>query len=136
MFPDQVDKAVFEIGDQRRFRLPLERLPAPDDDEAQNAYDAEADADESYDGSDDGEEASDEAERVVEAASASPAIVIASRADAVGAMKAVAAFYRQAEPSHPTPLLMDKACALAQHDFMSLLGTILPDVVPFPEADS
>ena len=51
-------------------------------------------------------------------------------------MKAVAAFYRQVEPSHPTPLLMDKACALAQHDFMSLLGNILPDVVPSSDADS
>ena len=43
-------------------------------------------------------------------------------------MKAVAAFYRQVEPSHPTPLLMDKACALAQQDFMALLGNILPEV--------
>ncbi|MCO5093516.1 type VI secretion system ImpA family N-terminal domain-containing protein [Bosea sp. (in: a-proteobacteria)] len=142
MFPDQVDKAVFEIGDLRRFRLPLERLPAPDGYEAGGAYDADADAeaDESYDDdAGDGAEASDggdEAESIVEAAASAPAIVIASRADAVSAMKAVAAFYRQAEPSHPTPLLMDKACALAQHDFMSLLGTILPDVVPLPEADS
>ncbi|WP_336812483.1 type VI secretion system protein TssA [Bosea sp. MMO-172] len=148
MFPDQVDKAVFEIGDQRRFRLPLERLPAPD------GYEAESDADESYgdssdeaeDGYDGDAEASEEGseeEVAVEAAEAAPApdtassaIVIGSRADAVSAMRAVAAFYRQVEPSHPTPLLMDKACALAQHDFMSLLGNILPDVVPLPEADS
>ena len=66
----------------------------------------------------------------------SSTIVIGSRTDAVNAMRAVAAFYRQAEPSHPTPLLMDKACALAQHDFMSLLGNILPDVVPEPGSDS
>jgi len=159
MFPEHVDKAVIEIGDQRRFRLPLERLPAPDGYEAESEYEAESDADESYgdssgeaeDGYDSdaetGEETSDEsdgeaaAEEVVEAAAAPvvavpSAIVIGSRADAVSAMRAVAAFYRQVEPSHPTPLLMDKACALAQHDFMSLLGNILPDVVPLPEADS
>ncbi|BCB19440.1 type VI secretion system ImpA family N-terminal domain-containing protein [Bosea sp. ANAM02] len=159
MFPDQVDKAVFEIGDQRRFRLPLERLPAPDGDETESEYDAGGDADESYDDSadesddgygsdaeageeasqeDDGEEMAVELPEVAAAAPnpAPPAIVIGSRADAVGAMKAVAAFYRQVEPSHPTPLLMDKACALAQHDFMSLLGNILPDVVPVPETDS
>jgi len=157
MFPDQVDKAVFEIGDQRRFRLPLERLPAPDGYEADSEYEAESDTDESdgtdeagdgYDGDaeaseeapdgSDGEEVAVEAaEEAVSLASPVPStIVIGSRTDAVSAMKAVAAFYRQVEPSHPTPLLMDKACALAQHDFMSLLGNILPDVVPVPGSDS
>jgi type VI secretion system protein ImpA len=157
MFPDQVDKAVFEIGDQRRFRLPLERLPAPDGYEAESEYEAESDTDESdgtdeagdgydsdaeasedaSDGSDGEEVAVEAAEEAVFAASpVSSTIVIGSRADAVSAMKAVAAFYRQVEPSHPTPLLMDKACALAQHDFMSLLGNILPDVVPVPGSDS
>jgi type VI secretion system protein ImpA len=62
--------------------------------------------------------------------------MIGSRADAVNAMRAVASFYRLAEPSHPTPLLMDKACALAQHDFMSLLGNILPDVAQVPGEDN
>lgn len=154
MFPEHVDKAVIEIGDQRRFRLPLERLPAPDGYEAESGYQAGSDSDESYsdssddagDGYDSDAEASDETseESDGEAIEAAPApvvfvpsaIVIGSRADAVSAMRAVAAFYRQIEPSHPTPLLMDKACALAQHDFMSLLGNILPDVVPLPEADS
>ncbi|RYE32238.1 MAG: hypothetical protein EOP23_13150 [Hyphomicrobiales bacterium] len=151
MFPDQVDKAVFEIGDQRRFRLPLERLPAPDGYDADSEYEAEADTDDGYgesaeegEGGYDGDaEAGEEASGESEAAEAAPlpspapsAIVIGSRTDAVSAMRAVAAFYRQAEPSHPTPLLMDKACALAQHDFMSLLGNILPDVAPAPEADS
>jgi type VI secretion system protein ImpA len=158
MFPEHVDKAVIEIGDQRRFRLPLVRLPAPDGYEAESGYEADSNADEGYgDSSDEAEggynsdvEAtedtpdSDGEASVEEAVAAAPApaapvpstIVIGSRADAVSAMKAVAAFYRQVEPSHPTPLLMDKACALAQHDFMSLLGNILPDVVPLPEADS
>ena len=62
--------------------------------------------------------------------------MIGSRVEAVNAMRAVASFYRQVEPSHPTPLLMDKACALAQHDFMSLLGAILPDVAQMPQTDS
>lgn len=159
MFPDQVDKAVFEIGDQRRFRLPLERLPAPDGYEAESEYETSGDTDESYadsadeaeDSSDGDAEASEEASdgsdgeevvvEAVEVAASAPgtgpsAIAIGSRAEAVNAMRAVAAFYRQVEPSHPTPLLMDKACALAQHDFMSLLGNILPDVVPVPEVDS
>jgi type VI secretion system protein ImpA len=143
MFPDQVDKAVFEIGDQRRFRLPLERLPVPDGTEAESEYEAGDGYDSDAEAGEDVSEAGGDGESVTEAAEAvatpnpvPSAIVIGSRADAVGAMKAVAAFYRQVEPSHPTPLLMDKACALAQHDFMSLLGSILPDVVPVPEADS
>lgn len=56
------------------------------------------------------------------------AVSVTTRAEAIAQMKAVAGFYRHAEPSNPVPLLMDKACALAQQDFLSLLGDILPDV--------
>lgn len=151
MFPEHVDKAVIEIGELRRFRLPLERLPVP------NGYEAESEADQGYaeaadeaedsgygnDG-DDEQAVEDDAEAgepaAIEVAPAPPvaasAIAIGSRSEAVDAMRAVAAFYRRVEPSHPTPLLMDKACALAQHDFMSLLGNILPDVAQVPETDS
>jgi type VI secretion system protein ImpA len=150
MFPEHVDKAVIEIGELRRFRLPLERLPAPD------GYEATDDAEQGYaEGADDSGYADEDSPtdaRVAEdgggatevqpieaarpPAEAVPAIAIGSRADAVSAMRAVAAFYRQVEPSHPTPLLMDKACGLAQQDFMSLLGNILPDVAQIPESDS
>lgn len=57
-----------------------------------------------------------------------PAVTVANRAEAITRLKAVAAFYRLVEPSNPVPLLMDKTCALAQHDFISLLSDILPDV--------
>lgn len=150
MFPEHVDKAVIEIGELRRFRLPLERLPAPDGyeatDDAEQGYAEEADdsgyADEHSPTDAQVAEAGGGATEVqpIEAArppaEAVPAIAIGSRADAVSAMRAVAAFYRQVEPSHPTPLLMDKACGLAQQDFMSLLGNILPDVAQIPESDS
>lgn len=128
MFPEHIDSAVMKIGDRRRFRLPLGRLPAPED----PAY--------PEDGVEPVELSGDEPDTGPgEASPGSTAAygpVIGSRADAVAAMKAVAAFYRRVEPSHPTPLLLDKACAFAQHDFMSLLGNILPDVVPLPEEDS
>jgi type VI secretion system protein ImpA len=113
MFPEHVDKAVLEIGDTLKFRLPLERLPAPD-----GYADAESG------------DAGEVAEKPAGAA------VITTRAEAISGMRSVAAFYRQIEPSHPTPLLMDKACALAQHDFMSLLGNILPEMAAMPERDS
>lgn len=147
MFPEHVDKAVIEIGEARRFRLPLERLPAPDGLDAES-YTAEAgDADDGVALDEESGEAGAtetaegggdvaEAEAVSAVEAGSGGAMIASRADAVNAMRAVASFYRLAEPSHPTPLLMDKACALAQHDFMSLLGNILPDVAQVPGDDS
>lgn len=139
MFPEHVDKAVIEIGEARRFRLPLERLPVSD------GLDAESYPEEAGDGASGAEAGDGEGEAGVETgapettevAETMPCgVMIGSRADAVNAMRAVASFYRLAEPSHPTPLLMDKACALAQHDFMSLLGNILPDVAQVPGGDN
>lgn len=51
----------------------------------------------------------------------------ATRAEAVGLMRAAAAFYRDAEPSSPIPLLLDRACALVNRDFLSLLRDALPE---------
>ncbi len=156
MFPDHVDKAMLEIGETRRFQLPLERLPQPDGDDTESygeeSYDAGEAGEESYAEPGDGEAAAapEEGEDMQETGEAgepavappasqperASAIIIGSRVEAVNAMRAVASFYRQVEPSHPTPLLMDKACALAQHDFMSLLGSILPDVAQMPQTDS
>lgn len=146
MFPEHLDRAGLEIGDRPRFRLPLERLSAPEDasyeesSEDETSYDdASEEADAS--GADEDAEAPDgddpeAAEAPRAAAPGKPGPKIESRADAVAGMMAVAAFYRQIEPSHPTPLLMDKACALAQHDFMALLGNILPEVALMPDAES
>ena len=151
MFPEHLEKAVLEIGDRPRFRLPLERLSAPDepaeDDTSyeETSYD-DASEEEGESGGDDdadvsgedgsGEDGSEAAGQPRLSAPEKPSLKIESRAAAVAGMRAVSAFYRQIEPSHPTPLLMDKACALAQHDFMALLGNILPDVALMPEADS
>lgn len=134
MFPEHVDKAVIELGGNLKFRLPLERLA-----QGNGAYeepiqdDASSYEEEPAEGEVPGE--ADQPEESVEAAAvpAAPAAV-ATRAEAVSRMRAVAAYYRQVEPSHPTPLLMDKACALAQHDFQSLLGDILPEVAVQPES--
>ncbi|MDP3410998.1 ImpA family type VI secretion system protein [Bosea sp. (in: a-proteobacteria)] len=145
MFPEHFGQAVIEIGDRTLFRLPLERLGAPEEQAEDDGYDDGEDAADPSDEAsfdEDGGEAdhgSGEASRQP-AEDAGPAVPparhVASRAEAVAGMRAVAAFYRQNEPSHPTPLLMDKACALAQQDFMALLSNILPDVAMMPEADS
>jgi len=158
MFPEHVDKAMLEIGETRRFQLPLERLPLPNGDDTESygedSYGAGESGEESYvepneeeaaaaaasEEGGDPQETGEAVDAVVEPPVYQPeraaAIMIGSRVEAVNAMRAVASFYRQVEPSHPTPLLMDKACALAQHDFMSLLGAILPDVAQMPQTDS
>ena len=146
MFPEHLDKAVLEIGDRPRFRLPLERLGASDgqyEDGSGSWSDEEgASDDEARPEDPEGDLAMGESTPEVEGGSGvaavepAPAMRIESRVAAVAGMRAVAGFYRQTEPSHPTPLLMDKACALAQQDFMALIGNILPDVAMMPDADS
>jgi type VI secretion system protein ImpA len=124
MFPEHVDKAMIAVGQDFRFQLPLERLAS---------FEPEV-SDDDTDSGDDGDDASADDETPAQVSVfATP---VASRGEAVSRMAAVARFYRQAEPSHPTPLLMDKACALAQHDFMSLLGDILPGVAMAPDDGS
>lgn len=151
MFPEHLERAVLEIGDRPRFRLPLERLSVSDGSygedssyeeetsDEETSYDEpsdEIDADLDGDASDEDGSGEEAAEPQQVAAPEKPVLKIESRAAAVAGMRAVSAFYRQIEPSHPTPLLMDKACALAQHDFMALLGNILPDVAQMPDTNS
>lgn len=163
MFPEHVDKAMLEIGDDTKYQLPLERLGGDgydaggsDDDSSYDddssgsdedsasydeetgseeetpdeAGDEEAEASESADdwAEEQQPEAEPEPKQEAPAAGPTPAITVASRAEAIARMKSVAAFYRHAEPSNPVPLLMDKACGLAQQDFLSLLSDILPEV--------
>jgi len=139
MFPEHVERAAIELGQSVRFHLPLGRLASLDGAGPGGPYAAEPYADETADGGwpeqqeeqeqDGGEEAErqgdDGAADIVEEAAVAPA---ATRGEAVAMMGSVARFYRRVEPSHPMPLLMDKACMLAQQDFMTLLGVILPDV--------
>lgn len=55
--------------------------------------------------------------------------VVKSRQDAVRALDAVAAFYRQAEPSSPIPLLLERAKRLVSKDFLEVLADIAPDAL-------
>ncbi|MBR0952499.1 ImpA family type VI secretion system protein [Bradyrhizobium canariense] len=50
-----------------------------------------------------------------------------NRAQALGMLAKVAAFFRTAEPSSPIPFLVDRARELAQRDFLSLLNDVLPE---------
>jgi type VI secretion system protein ImpA len=52
---------------------------------------------------------------------------IRSRQDAIRAMDAVSAFFRQQEPSSPVPLLLERAKRLVSKSFMEVLEDIAPD---------
>ena len=99
LVPSHVESAAINIGRGKVFELPIERMAAL-------------------------------------AASPSPEVVndvepivfsIESRAQALALLGNVAAFFRAAEPSSPIPFLVDRARDLAQRDFLSLLGDVLPD---------
>lgn len=67
---------------------------------------------------------------------AKQAPIIATRTEAVAAMHALAEYFRAAEPANPVPLLLDKACALAHRDFISLISDIIPGVAKRPDESS
>jgi type VI secretion system protein ImpA len=51
----------------------------------------------------------------------------ATRAEALGWLEQVGAFFRRVEPSSPVPHLTDRARDLAQRDFLTLLRAVLPE---------
>jgi type VI secretion system protein ImpA len=55
--------------------------------------------------------------------------VVKSRQDAIRALDAVAAFFRQTEPSSPIPLLLERAKRLVSKDFLEVLADIAPEAV-------
>jgi type VI secretion system protein ImpA len=54
---------------------------------------------------------------------------VKSRQDAIRALDAVAAFFRQTEPSSPIPLFLDRAKRLVSKDFLEVLADIAPEAV-------
>jgi type VI secretion system protein ImpA len=100
LVPEHAEKAAINVGKERFFDLPIERMaslldggPTPpmavSDDEA--------------------------------------AFLVENRGQALGLLEQVGAYFRNVEPSSPVPLLIDRARDLAQRDFLSLLRDILPE---------
>jgi type VI secretion system protein ImpA len=54
---------------------------------------------------------------------------VRSRADAIRALDAVAAFFRQTEPSSPVPLFVERAKRLVAKDFLEVLADIAPEAL-------
>ncbi|CCE07409.1 conserved hypothetical protein [Bradyrhizobium sp. STM 3843] len=99
LVPSHVENAAINIGRDKVFDLPIERM-------AELATPLSATA------------ASDTQDIVFS---------VENRMQALGLLAKVAAFFRAAEPSSPIPLLVDRARDLAQRDFLSLLNDVLPE---------
>jgi type VI secretion system protein ImpA len=99
LVPSHVESAAINIGRDKVFDLPIERM-------AELATSLSSTTDES-------------AQDIV--------FSVENRAQALGLLTKVASFFRTAEPSSPIPFLVDRARDLAQRDFLSLLNDVLPE---------
>jgi type VI secretion system protein ImpA len=103
LVPTQMDKAAFQIGADQFFELPvgkLSKLP-------------------------EGAPALEESPSSSESGGSSQ-YRVESRVQAIALLEQVQRFFRHAEPSSPVPMLCDRARALAERDFMSVLREVLP----------
>lgn len=99
LVPSHVESAAINIGRDKVFDLPIERMA-----ELATSLSSIAESD---------------AQDIV--------FSVENRPQALGLLAKVASFFRAAEPSSPIPFLVDRARDLAQRDFLSLLNEVLPE---------
>jgi type VI secretion system protein ImpA len=99
LVPSHVESAAINIGRDKVFDLPIERMA-----ELATSPSSTTESD---------------AQDIVFSAE--------NRSQALSLLVKVASFFRAAEPSSPIPLLVDRARDLAQRDFLSLLNDVLPE---------
>ena len=102
LIPEHAESAAINIGRDKFFDLPIERMAS--------LLQAETPL------------------PVSEPAEPDVAFCAANRATALALLQHVAAFFRNSEPSSPIPFLIDRARELAQRDFLNLLQDVLPEV--------
>lgn len=106
LVPGQIEKAAFQIGADQFFELPVGKLSAL----------SEAD-----------QSPGEMADQANSAAASDPfRYRVDSRPQAIALLEQVQKFFRHAEPSSPVPMLCERARALAERDFMSVLKEVLP----------
>lgn len=99
LVPSHVESAAINIGRDKVFDLPIERMA----------------------------ELAASVSSIAESDAQDIAFSVENRAQALGLLAKVASFFRAAEPSSPIPFLVDRARDLAQRDFLSLLNEVLPE---------
>jgi type VI secretion system protein ImpA len=101
LVPTQMDKAAFQIGAEQFFELPVAKLSQLSELTALSG----------------GEQLT---------SSNVYNFRIQSRSQAISLLEQVQQFFRRSEPSSPVPMLCERARALAERDFMSVLREVLP----------
>jgi type VI secretion system protein ImpA len=116
LVPARVEAAQVSIGTEQAISLPLGRLSQLPRSEAAGRS---------------GNGAAPPGTPAQESGDAAPAIgEVRLRADAVGLLDDVGAFYRAVEPSSPIPLLTERARSFVGGDFINILKDLIPDVSP------
>jgi type VI secretion system protein ImpA len=100
LLPSHTEAAAINIGRDRFFDLPVERMAGLLQERS--------------------------AKDVAATAETSP-VLVTQRGQALDLLEQVGRFYRLVEPSSPVPYLTDRARELAQRDFLSLLRELLPE---------
>ena len=148
LVPSHLEKAAFQIGGDRIFDLPIERLPnlvgdfAPSDNYASDLAPSDNqlalsdnqvsdlappdNAAPSINGERKGAEAARPATVTPEPTQATQRIQVRSRAQAVALLDQVQRYFQLSEPSSPVPMLCERARAFAERDFMAVLREVLP----------
>src|SRR5579872_344653 len=109
LVPSQMEQAAFRIGNEQVFDLPIGKLSDL----------SEVASIRSTDGPD---EPTDGPASELEAVN----YRVVTRSQAIALLDLVQRFFRKSEPSSPVPMLCERARALAERDFMSVLRDVLP----------
>lgn len=102
LVPTYAESAVVNIGRDKFFDLPIERMAALDSGAQSQSPPAHTEDQDTV-------------------------FAVESRAQALFLLAEVAGYFRVSEPSSPIPFLADRARELAQRDFLSLLHDVLPE---------
>jgi type VI secretion system protein ImpA len=103
LLPEQVERASINIGSDRSFGVPIERL---------SPFGASS--------------ADPTASTEPNGPSGNQVPSIQTRREALALIDQIIAYYRGAEPSSPVPFLLERARDLSQRDFLGLLKAVLP----------
>lgn len=101
LVPTHLDKAVFQIGGDQVFELPVGKMPRT--------------------GTNGSGQAGDDAQ-----STSGAQFDVQTRAQAIALLDQVQRYFRHSEPSSPVPMLCERARALAERDFMAVLRDVLP----------
>ena len=109
LVPAQIEKAMFQIGSEQYFELPVGKLS--------QLLSAAATTGGTDNQTESGEPAGGPEQRHYHVETRSQAIVL---------LEQISRYFRYSEPSSPVPMLCERARVLAERDFMSLLRDVLP----------